>query len=421
MDQLHNVQIQPSSEIIQTGLPQVSTFNLTTSTKPTYGNVLAYSQSGNGNVFLYDVAELTILLVLPPGLNAKFEPKDNIKHSGEKMFSTIHGQKNGYPFYKNNQVHLDKIDIMFPGSEWRKNLIDPLPPIKAPSEPLLMKKINIIHNGENVPVSLYEYNDKQLVVFCARDLAGDSNILSYWKRYVCPEAPSGYSDGYGAWKNNQRAINFLKHTFKFPDLESKYVKSVAIKSAPTQIQHNHFIINKPIMYGSISAIMDVVEISALALNIFFDPPFGINGFENNWKNDLNHPTKGKMGGFMFPKGRTDIISWLEQTFLLDKFEDRYELTEEASARATGTNVSSTISDTISNMSLTSMADLPVNTLLRLLIDKINNTEYYNRPDLGGKILIIGPSEQAIADAANLDDMETEIEVIYGAKRAIMLK
>lgn len=432
MDQLHAVQNQPQDQIINTGLPKESIFNLQTIVKKPYGNVLAFCSGGNsGNVFLYDVSDLTILLVLPNSISLNFTKEERITHSGEKTFLTMHGQKAGYLLYKNNQTHLSKIDSMFPDSNWRDNLLNPLPAVKVTATPVLMQKAVIYHNGENVPASLYEYSDKQLVVFAARDLAGDKNILSPFHKFVCPESPSGYSEGYSAWKNNTRSINFLKQIFKLPDLEAKYVKSIPVRTTQTQIvpKHNHFIIGQKVMYGTNTLSLDVVEISPLAITIFFDPPMGIPGFEENWNNNITNPTNKSKGGFMIPKSRNDMISWFEQTFLLDKFEDRYELTEEESQRATGSVQSSTdnntnvntVTNSLSNMSLSSMSDLPVNTLLRLLIDKIKSTEYYNKADIGGKVLIIGSNNQAIADAANLDDMETEIEVIYGDKRAIMLK
>lgn len=420
----------PINDMQPTGLPQVSQFNLDVG-KSSQGNVIAYSSLSNGgNVYLYDVAPLSILLCLPPGIDPKFSPSENIKLS-PKAFTTIHGEKNGYVFYKNNATHVTKLDIIFPGSNWREKLSSSLPEPKESKVPVFMTRANILHNGENVPASLYEYSDKQLVVFAARDLAGDKNILSYWQRFVCPEAPSGYSEGYSAWKNNPRAINFLRQIFNFNDLESKYVKSQPKTSVPIQVQGKPNVIfeNKQIAYGTNTYLMDVIETSPLAICIFFNPPLGLSGFENNWKNDLNHPTKGKIGGFMLPKSRTDMIGWIEQTFQLDKFEGFYLLTDEPSARATAIisqpgsmSAGPDNSNIMSNMGISSLADIPVSTLLRLLVDKIKSTTtFINKSDVGGKLLLMGDASEVLDNAANNDDMATEIDVIYEGKRAILLK
>lgn len=429
IDKLTSVANMNQGDVINTGLPQSTEFKMELK-QTSIGKIIAYSATERGNIFLYDVADLTILLCLPPGITPNFSKEDNVKHSGSKTYETESGLKSGYPLYKNNKIHIDLIDKMFPNSYWREKLSSPLPELKVKSEPVLMLSVVIYHGGENVPASLYEYNEKQLVVFCKRDLAGDKAILSYWNRYVCPEAPSGYSEGYAAWKNNSRSINFLKTIFKCPDLESRYVKSTPVQYTSVQVeqQYNHFIMNKAVMFGGNTYIIDVVEISPLALTVFFEPPLGIQGFENNWKSVLNHPVKGKIGGFMIPKGASGHVEYIQKTFGLDSFEDNYVLTEEEIARATDkivtqspNNNKTTLADRMSSMSINSMSEIPIITLIRLLCDKIDTTEYYNKQDVSGAFLIIGENQKVIDDAANLDDMETKIEIIYGDKRVILLK
>lgn len=433
IDSVQDLQNIAQIEATTTILPPASNFNMTLSQRPTFGNVLAYAQQGDANIFLYDVADLTILLSIPQSMNISFQTKENIKHSGTRKFNTIHGERDGFLFYKNNQTHLDKIDQMFPGSNWRSQLSSPLPAVKSPSEPVLMMRATVYHNGENVPASLYEYNEKQLVVFSARDLAGDKNILSWWSRYVCPEATSGYSDGYGAWKNNPRAINFLKQIFKFPELETKYVKSQPVMSSPPSqsTSHNHFIIDKQVMFGPTSHQLDVVEISPLAVTIFFDPPIGIQGFEQQWKQDLKHPVKGKFPGFLIPKSRTDMLSWIQSNFGLDDFESKYLMNREENERETGIpktpqqlteqSTAQSTASALSNMTLNNMSDIPIATLLRLLTEKINQTNFYNKSTIDGKVIIFGKKEEVVETASNLDEMSTELEVHFGDKQLVMLK
>lgn len=409
------------------GLPQASSFNLSLSQKPKYGAVLAYAQQGDINIFLYDVSELTIMLSIPQTMNVSFTPKENIKHSGAKKFQTIHGEKDGFLLYKNNQTHLDKIDQMFPNSGWRANLVEALPAVKVAADPVLMIKAVIYHNGENVPASLYEYSDKTLVVFAARDLAGDPKIMKWWSRYVCPDAPSGYSDGYGVFKNNQQAVNFLKQIFRFPELESRYVKSPAIQSAPVQtVRSNHFIQNKQVMFGPTNHLVDVVENGPFSVVVFFDPPINIQGFEQNLKNELNHPVKGKFPGYLISKSRKDMITWLETSFGLNNFESNYIIEEETSQRQSAVPVATTAAGTVQNSqhvssAISNLSDIPIETLLRLLTEKIKQTTFFNKGTIDGKVIIFGENQTVEETAANLDDMATELEIKYGDRSLVMLK
>lgn len=427
IDDFKALQVQVTADTTNNQV-QKATFNMGNNT---FGKYLTYSETDQGMVYLYEVTVKTMLLVMPSTMSNNFTLKENIKHSGSVMHNTEHGARSGYLLYKDNAAHIARIDTMFSGFDWRQNLIEPLPVIKPPATPVFMTRANIQHGGEVVPASLYEYSDKQLVVFCSRDLAGDSKIMKFFETYRCPESSTGYSPGYGVWKNNPRSINFLKQMFKLPDLESRYVKSTPVISAPTQMQQsiNHFIVDKIIANGTNTHKLNVTEISPLAITVIFEPVVGLDGFGPYWKTDLKHPISGEpVCGFMLPKSKTDLIEWLQITFMIENFEDRYVLTEEKTARSTGiiqqpTEPASQLSSEMSNMSIKSVSDLPIATLVRLLTEKLKTTALETKDLPDGRVIILGDGNKVVDSAANLDDMETELEIHYivDNKRLVLLR
>lgn len=394
-------------------------------TKAKTPNILAYSQNEFGNIYLHEVNHLVILLCVPPGLELPFSKEVNIRMS-EKTYPTEQGEKTGYVFYKNNQSHMNKLDEIFRPT-WRDRLSEPLPTPKESKTPVLMMRKDILFNGEIVPASLWEYSDVSLVVFTPRDFSnGNPKLMKPFHKFVCPDSPSGYSPGYGVYKNNSAMIDFAKKLFEFPDLETKYVKSQPKTYTPVAVQKEPHFIFRDISFNSgfSTHTMDIIEISPLAITIFPSPILMINDFQSYYKDSLYHPTKGKQPGYLIPKSRNDLITILENFFQLDKLEGFYTMTQEEAqviapppgSMPLGPNQAKDMS----NAGINSFSDIPISTLLRLLEDKLKNSGPISNKEEFKRLLIFGDADKVISEVASFDEMTTSIEVKCGDKMAVFL-
>jgi hypothetical protein len=379
--------------------------------------VLAYSSAPQGNVMLYESNKTTLLLVLPPGLSITIGNGVRITDTPLPIPGGIF--KTGYVFYKNNQEQLLELDKIL-GTNWREQLSEPLPAPIVKKEPVLLARNTISYNGHIFPASLWEYSDKSLVVFAPMDFSGGNDkLMKPWKGFVCPDSPSGKSDGWMIYKGTQNMINFAKTHFPVP-FDTMYTKSQPVVQAPIIEKREPIVIEtKAFMFNEQQVTMEFVELSPLAIALFPSPMIQLEGFDLK---ELFHPTGGKRPGYLLAKSMKDKISDLESM---------YTMVEEAPVRA---NVIQQASGVLPNMvqgqiqgkgfsdlSINSFDDIPISTLLRLIKNKLKvSTGVVNKNEISGQVLIYGDEEKVTADAAFLDEMEINIQIKCENKSAILL-
>ena len=183
-------------------------------TKSEIPKLIAIAEAPSGNINLYEVAELTILMVTnPPNMVINIS---SIKKS-DKTYDTPHGPKSGYLFYKNNTEHIKLLDQLFPGSGWQEQLSKKLPEPTEKKTPELLWSGNINYSGRICTFYLYEYSDKTLAIFTPIDL---SQSLSAFGKLVCPHVGGINSPGYMAFKSKPDHIKYLKTLIPSIDFET---------------------------------------------------------------------------------------------------------------------------------------------------------------------------------------------------------
>lgn len=408
MPQFQNFNIQQPPTSVQTK------FNgtLVASSLP---KILAYSNTEQGNVMLYESNNTSLLLVLPPGLSISIP---NVKFSDTPLPIPGNMFKAGYVFYKNQPEQLAELDKLLSPS-WREQLSGPLPQPIVKKEPFLLARATINYNGHQFPASLWEYSDKSLVIFAPMDFSGGNDkLMKPWRGFVCPDSPSGKSDGYMIYKNTPAMVNFAKQYFNVP-FETMYTKSPPVATAPmVKKSEPNLFETKFFMFNNEQVKMEFVEISSLAIALFPTPMIFLDGFNMQ---ELYHPNGNKIPGYLIPKSQKDKITMIQNYFGLSDIESMYIMKEEVSQRSTIVQQQSNVGSKFSDLSINSFDDIPISTLIRLLKAKLDASgEIINKNEVTGQILIYGDTDKVIADAQILDEMKTEIEIKCGSKMAILL-
>lgn len=384
--------------------------------------VLAFAGSETGNVFLYEVTKATMLLVLPNGMEL---PSTSGLVKGPKPFQTPHGDKSGYVFYKNRPDHINKLNEMFRGSDWQKELSEPLPPPTVAKEPILLTKKTICWEGRTFDISIWEYSDKTLAVFTPIDITkGNDRLLKPQHGMVCPDSPSGKSNGYMCFKNNAQMINFLKSFVPDVQFETMYTKSPPVTAAQVKKQRDPQLLeSKQFMSGDAQFILDLVEYTEVSIALFPTPLFNLDGMQLT--QNITHPTQGPRPGYIIPKGNTQLIDTLKSYFGFSNIEDMYTITEE-SARSVATipqigSVSSAASQ-LADMSIKSFDDIPIETLVRILRTKLTDSPAISSKELlGDKIIIYGDDNNVNDKISEMDHLSTIIEIKCGTKSLVILE
>lgn len=372
--------------------------------------VLTFASTPQGNVVLYEVTKILILLVSPPGMEITI---NDIKRDS-KMYPTPHGEKSGYVFYKNNASHMQTLDNLFQGPGWRKELSEPLPEPVAPKDPVFICEKIVNWEGKQFNLLLEEYSDKSLTVFVPIDITkGDDKLLKPWKSLACTKAPGGKANGYLCYKNNQHMINFLKSIIPDVPFETMYKKSPAITAAEVKKQVDpQFLEKKQFFYENITFNVEFYEYSALAIALFPEPVFNIPGCQLT--PNLNHPTKGQTSGYIIAKANKQVIDMIKGYFHFDNLESLYTITDEP---ARGSIISTvTQPNALSNLSISSFDDIPIETLIRILKNKIDSTtSVVTKELLGGDILLYGNRTEVEESMEIYSEGTVKFQVISGEK------
>lgn len=377
--------------------------------------ILAFSQVPEGNICLYEVTKLVILLAVPNGMELRIEGVNK----GNQSYSTPHGDKSGYVFYKNNKLHMDKLDELFSGGEWRKQLSEPLPEPAAAKDPLLLCKRVIAWKGRQFEVTLYEYSDKSLAFFSLVDVSeGNDKLLKPWRSLTCPDAPGGKANGYLCYKNNTGMINFMKSLLPDVNFESMYKKSPAISSSVIKQQREPQLLEtRSFMNGDQTFVLEIYEYSEAAIALFPTPMINLTGF--NLLDCLKHPTQGTRQGYSIAKANETQVNTIEQFFGFSNLKGKYTMTEEVARGVAivppfgvmppgpGTGLASALSD----MSVKSFDDIPLETLVRLIKNKLkSSTDLTTKEILGGSIISYGDINKVNEYVESMDDMLLSLSI-----------
>ena len=350
--------------------------------------VLTFATVAQGNVVLYEVTKLVILLVPPSGMEITIT---DVKRDS-KMYTTPHGEKNGYVFYKNNPKHMEVIDNLFQGPGWRANLSEPLPEPVIPKDPIFICEKNVMWEGKQFNFLLEEYSDKSLTVFVPVDITkGDDKLLKPCRSLVCTKAPGGKANGYLCYKSNAAMINFVKSFIPDIPFETMYKKSTPVAVTEVRKQADpQFLETKQFFYESNNFSVEFFEYSPLAIAVFPTPIFNIPGCQLT--PNLNHPSKGQSNGYIIAKGNRQVIDMIKTFFHFENLETLYTMTDEP-ARSLPQAIPSAGGGALSNLGLSSFDDIPIETLVRLLKNKLDSSSSLNTKELiGGDILLYGPKE-----------------------------
>lgn len=379
--------------------------------------ILLHSSVPGGNVFLYEVSKIEILLCVPEGNDINC---GDVK-KGYKSYETPHGEKKGYVFFKNNVKHMEALDMLFPDKSWRNHLSEPLPEPLIPKDPLFLCRKNVIFRGHQFDITVYEYSDKSLSVFSNMDISeGNEKLLKPWKNLTCPDAPGGKANGWLCYKNNNEMINFLKKFIPDIDFESMYKKSIPVKRSVKVVRDPQLLHVKKFMNGDNEFTLDVYEYSETSIVLFPTPLINFDGFQQN--QNLTHPIHGVKPGYIIPKKDTARMNMIKSFIGIANLEDMYVHEEEKSSRGTGFEPTNLIAEKLSDFSIKSHEDIPIESLLRLISKKINeSTELTNKNLLGGKLLIYGNTSSVETAREMNDDIPTTIQIICGDKSLYLLQ
>ena len=398
-------------------IPQSNNFNgqLVTAALP---KILAFSQTPQGNVCLYEVTELVILLSVPTGMELTIQ---DVRKS-DKPYKTPHGEKTGYVFYKNQTKHMETLDSLFNGADWRKELSAPLPAPIVPKDPFLLCDRNILHNGIQMRFLLFEYSDKSLSFFTPVDITGgDEKLGKPWRSLTCPGVPGGKANGYLAYKNNTVMMNFIKSLVPDLQFETMYTKSPPLTATVIKKQIDPQLLEtKQFMHNDVVFVVDFYEYSSVSIALFPSPMFPINGLQVS--SNLNHPVRGPSNGYIVAKANLPMINVLKTFFKFDNLESLYTMTDEPerslpAPAATQQNQPSSLS----NLGIKSFDDLPIETLIRVLSNKLKETnEIVVRELFGDKILIYGNSNEVEEKVENYSGGTLSFNCTVGDKTLITI-
>ena len=383
--------------------------------------VLAFAGSETGNVFLYEVTKAIMLLVLPNGMEL---PSSSGFIKGPKPFQTPHGDKSGYVFYKNRPDHIIKLIEMFKGSEWQKELSEPLPPPTVVKEPILLAKKTICWEGKTFDFSLWEYSDKTLTIFVPIDITkGNDRLLKPQHSLICPDSPSGKANGYMCFKNNVMMINFVKSFIPDIAFETMYTKSIPLAAFEVKKQRDPQLLeSKQFMSGDNQFVLDLVEYTEVSIALFPTPLFNLDGMQLT--QNIIHPTQGSRPGYIIAKGNIQLVNTLKTYFGFSNIEDMYTITEESIRSIPQTKIinSSGSASQLADMSIKSFDDIPIETLVRILRTKLSESpDICSKELLGDKIIIYGNKENVNDKVSELDHLSTIIEITCGLKSLVILE
>lgn len=377
--------------------------------------ILAFSQQQSGNVFLYEINSSFILLVLPNGMEIQI---DSVKKTN-KAIPTPHGEKYGYVFYKNNTKHIETLNSLFNGDQWQSNLSEPLPEPLVEKTPILLFKGTISYNNAEIPVSFYEYSDKSLVLFSPVDISNrDDKLLKFSKNLVCLDSPSGKCNGYLIFKNNSKMISFIKRFINIP-FESMYKKSEPkISTVIKQQSEGQLIDSKRFTSEDREFSLEVFEYSPLSIALFPNPIFNINGL--NLTNNLVHPQHGKIYGYIVAKSNVNQIEMIERIFQFSNLSSKYVMNEDLTKGIVIAPPSGVmpLGPFQSDLSVNSFDDIPLETLIRIIQNKLNKTTGFVSKNLpiGDKIMLYGDEEDVMRESEIFDEMKVVLEVKTDEKK-----
>lgn len=348
--------------------------------------LLIFSQTDKGNVCLYEVTELIILLVVPSGMELNIP---DVKKS-DKLYKTPHGDKSGYVFYKNNSKHVETIDNLFNDRNWRNELSKPLPDPVAPKDPYLLCERYILFKGNNIQFGLFEYSEKSLAFFVSQDITeGNERLGKFWRGLA---HPSGKKDGYLVYKNNVQMINFLKSIIPDVPFETMYTKSQALTNINKidKQRDPQFLDTKQFMHDNITFFVDFFEYSEVSIAIFPTPMIAIPGLQLS--TNLINPKVGKSDGYIVAKSNKPVMDMLKNFFRFDNIESLYTMVQETPRSSQVITQNSQI-NAPSNV-INSFDDIPIDTLVRILSTKLSSSsEFTSKELLGNKILIYGNNDK----------------------------
>lgn len=379
---------------------------------------LAFAGSETGNVFLYEVTKTTMLLSLPTGMEL---PSSSGFVKGPKPFTTPHGEKTGYVFYKNKPDQINKLNEMFRGSDWQKELSEPLPPPTVAKEPILLVKKTVFWEGRSFDVSVFEYSEKTLAIFTPVDITkGNDKLLKPQHSMVCPGSPSGKANGYMCFKNNVQMVNFVKSFLPDVPFETMYTKSTPLASAQIQKQRDPQLLeSKQFMSGDNQFTLDLVEYTEASIALFPSPLFNLDGMQLS--QNIIHPTQGPRPGYIIPKGNIHLINTMKSYFGFSNIEDMYSMTEESTRSIDHVSQTTAVSQ-LADMSIKSFDDIPIETLVRILKTKLSESPaIISKELLGDKIIIYGNDTDVNDKVSEMDHLSTVIEIKCGSKTLFILE
>lgn len=384
--------------------------------------VLTFASVESGNVVLYEINKLSILLTLPPGMEL---PTTSGIVKSDKKFPTPHGDKSGYLFYKNNASHIETLNKLFNGDVWQNELSEPLPQPVIPKDPSLLVRKAIMYNGRTMDISVWEYSDKSLAVFTPMDFSGGNDrLLKPCRGLACTDSPNGKCDGYLIFKNNTGMISFLKQFIPDVNFEAMYKKSIPpTSSSSTSIPREPQLLEtKQIMLNGQEFNLEFYEYSELSVVLFPSPMISL-GTDYKQTDNLKHPIQGSRPGYTIPKSNVVAIESVCKYFGFSNIETLYTMKPEPPSRSVA--MSSTITQQQSNladMSIKTFDDIPIESLTTILRRKlVTSTGITCKEMLGDKFLVYGDEESVNEKISEMDDMSISIEIKLSGKYLVLLE
>lgn len=386
--------------------------------------VLTFASAESGNVVLYEINKLSILLTLPPGMEL---PHASGIVKSDKKFPTPHGDKSGYLFYKNNASHIDTLNKLFNGDVWQKELSEPLPQPVVPKDPSLLVRKTIMYNGRTMDISVWEYSDKSLAVFSPMDFSGgNERMLKPCRGLACTDSPSGKCDGYLIFKNNVGMISFLKQFIPDVNFEAMYKKSIPPSSSSSSYssipKEPQLLETKQIMLNGQEFNLEFYEYSELSVVLFPTPMISLGG-DYRQTDNLKHPTQGPRSGYTIAKANLGSIESVCKYFGFSNIETLYTMKPEVAARSVAmSNTTVPQQSNLADMSIKTFDDIPIESLTTILRRKlVTSTGITCKEMLGDKFLVYGDEESVNDKISEMDDMSISIEIKLSGKYLVLLE